>query len=156
MIRSVSQITTVQINHFISDCPPQTGLGLLQSRPDRKVEICCLEAQRRTWGRLTRSSWLKTGHKQLLAPFVPFPSLVVWFHNMWASVRLTGFRFSGAACRLVEEPRTSPVRRRWCRGSHRHHCRGSRSPPCWRTCRTCSSLLPGETEPGWTPERSYS
>lgn len=72
------------------------------------------------------------------------------------SVHLISSRLSRAAWLLAEALQTSPARRRWCRGSRQCRCSGSKPRPCWKTCRTCSSLPPGGTEPGWSPRQSYS
>lgn len=69
---------------------------------------------------------------------------------------LSLFRLSRAAWLLAEELRTFPERHRWYTGSRHHLCSGYTPPPCWKTCRTCSSPPPGETEPGWSPGRFYS
>lgn len=65
------------------------------------------------------------------------------------------FWLSRAARLQVEVLRTSPARRRWCRGSHLCPCSENKPPPCWRTCTTCFSQPPGGTGPGWSPVRSY-
>lgn len=69
---------------------------------------------------------------------------------------LSLFRLSRAAWLLAEELRTFPERHRWYTGSRQHLCSGYTPPPCWKTYTTCSSPPPGETEPGWSPERFYS
>lgn len=55
-----------------------------------------------------------------------------------------------------QAPQTSPARRRWCRESRLRLCGGNKCLPCWRTCKTCSSLIPGGRESWRSPNQSYS